>query len=71
MCDIGGEIRAAITAVLTNIQPEILEQVVEKIIGQGVESKLDLQFIREEDLLEHLRPIHCRKLLAVWKSERK
>ena len=71
MCDTSAEIRAAIIAVLTNIPPEILEQVLVKLISQGVESKLDLQFIRDEDLLKHLQPVQCCKLIAVWKSERK
>lgn len=32
----------------------------------GVESKSDLQFVKEEDLPDHITPIQCRRLLNAW-----
>ena len=68
MSELTSLIKEAIVSVLPNLPEETLCQMVEKLIGQGLESTDDLAFVREEDILEFVRPIQCRKLLAVWKQ---
>ncbi|GAA6094790.1 sterile alpha motif domain-containing protein 3, partial [Tachysurus ichikawai] len=34
----------------------------------AIETKDDLRYVKEEDLMEFLRPIQCRKLLNAWKN---
>lgn len=42
---------------------------VEKRMKQGVESRDDLKFVKEEDMVELIWPIQCRELLDCWKSQ--
>jgi len=60
MSDISESIKDAVISVLPSV-PE------ETILHQGVESKDDLQYIREQEIAEVIRPIQCRKLLNAWK----
>ncbi|XP_037643652.1 uncharacterized protein LOC119498678 [Sebastes umbrosus] len=41
----------------------------EFIQATGVERREDLKYVREEDMVEFIRPIQCRKLLDCWKSQ--
>lgn len=59
-------IKDAILSVLPNLPEKSIQKIVEKLTGQGLESTEDLACVREEDLLEILRPIQCRKLLMGW-----
>ncbi|KAL0152015.1 hypothetical protein M9458_052681, partial [Cirrhinus mrigala] len=58
MSMLGEDVRDAVLAVLPGL-PE------EKLLI-GVESKSDLQFVKEEDLPDHITPIQCRRLLNAW-----
>lgn len=60
-------IREAILSTLPRIPEESLSRMVEKLIQQGVETEEDLQYVREEDIQEFMKPIQCRKLLDAWK----
>lgn len=60
-------LREAILSTLPRIPEESLRHMVEKLIQQGVETEEDLQYVREEDIQEFMKPIQCRKLLDAWK----
>ncbi|KAL7833685.1 hypothetical protein AOLI_G00286450 [Acnodon oligacanthus] len=51
------------------LSEETLKKLVDGLVAVGVETQANLQFVKEEDLLEHLKPIQCRKLLNAWKCE--
>ncbi|KAG5836596.1 hypothetical protein ANANG_G00257280 [Anguilla anguilla] len=67
MSDISESIKDAVISVLPSVPEETLTLLVETILHQGVESKDDLQYIREQEIAEVIRPIQCRKLLNAWK----
>lgn len=60
-------IEDAILSVLPNLPKETVLKIFEKLTSQGLESKEDLAFVREEEIL---RPIQCCKLLTGWKLGR-
>lgn len=70
-CDPDAVIKDAIVSVLPVISGETVSLIVEKLKSLGVEKKEDLKFVREEDIVELIRPIQCRKLLNAWKTEGK
>ncbi|XP_077093821.1 uncharacterized protein LOC143745587 [Siphateles boraxobius] len=47
----------------------MLQKFIHGLSAIGLETKDDLQYVKEEDLMEFLRPIQCRKLLNAWKNE--
>lgn len=63
------EIKLAISSSLPGLSDETLQKFIHGLSAIGVETKDDLQYVKEEDLMEFLRPIQCRKLLNVWKNE--
>lgn len=67
MSDVTRCIKEEITSVLSSLPEDTLNLLVEKILNQGVESKEDLQYVREEDIVEFILPIQCRKLLKAWR----
>ncbi|XP_029907498.1 uncharacterized protein LOC115359266 [Myripristis murdjan] len=62
-------IREGILSALPSIPVESLGCMVEKLIQQGVETEEDLQYVREQDIEEFIKPIQCRKLLDTWKHK--
>lgn len=62
-------IREAILSTLPKIPVKSLSCMVEKLIQQGVETEEDLQYVREDDIQEFMKPIQCRKLLDAWKCK--
>lgn len=62
-------IREGILSALPSITVESLGCMVEKLIQQGVETEEDLQYVREQDIEEFIKPIQCRKLLDAWKHK--
>lgn len=62
-------IREGILSILPSIPGESLGRMVEKLIEQGVETEEDLQYVREQDIKEFVKPIQCRKLLFAWKHK--
>uniref|UniRef100_A0A8C4TBA5 Uncharacterized protein n=1 Tax=Erpetoichthys calabaricus TaxID=27687 RepID=A0A8C4TBA5_ERPCA len=71
MSDLQEEIKQTILSVISSLPEEPLNQLVEKLIGLGVESFEDLMYVKEEDILEFIQPIQCRKLLNAWKHHGK
>ncbi|KTF71661.1 hypothetical protein cypCar_00046218 [Cyprinus carpio] len=63
------EIKLAISSSLPGLSDETLQKFIHGLSVIGVETKDDLQYVKEEDLMEFLRPIQCRKLLNAWKNE--
>ncbi|CDQ69101.1 unnamed protein product [Oncorhynchus mykiss] len=63
------EIREAVLSVLPYLPEETLSSLLDKLAIVGVEGKPDLQFLKEQDLQEHIRPIQCRKQLNAWRFE--
>lgn len=61
----------AVLSVLPGLSPDVTSQLVEKLTDQGVESLDDLIYVKEDDILEFIRPIQCRKLLSAWQNEGK
>lgn len=61
--------REAIFSTLPSIPAASLDSIVEKLIQQGVETEDDLQYVREQDIEEFMRPIQCRRLLNAWKRK--
>lgn len=67
MSDISESIKDAVISVLPSVPEETLTLLVETILHPGVESKDDLQYIREQEIAEVIGPSQCRKLLNAWK----
>ncbi|XP_067237385.1 sterile alpha motif domain-containing protein 3-like [Chanodichthys erythropterus] len=63
------EIKLAISSSLPGLSDETLQKFIHGLSAIGVETKDDLRYVKEEDLMEFLRPIQCRKLLNAWKNE--
>ncbi|KAF5890601.1 Interferon-induced 44, partial [Clarias magur] len=68
MSDVIRCIKEEVTSVLPSLPEDTLNLLVEKVFNQGVESKEDLQYVKEEDIAELIRPIQCRKLLKAWSA---
>ncbi len=66
MSALGEDVRDAVLAVLPGLQEEKLLSLLNKLASIGVESKSDLQLVKEEDLPDHITPIQCRRLLNAW-----
>ncbi|CAL8290569.1 unnamed protein product [Merluccius merluccius] len=69
MSALGEDIRQAVFAVLPSLPDDKLQSLLNKLASIGVESKSDLQFIKEEDLPANITPIQCRRLLNAWQTE--
>ncbi|KAF4097387.1 hypothetical protein G5714_021395 [Onychostoma macrolepis] len=69
MSALGEDVRDAVLAVLPGLQEEKLLSLLDKLASIGVESKSDLQLVKEEDLPDHITPIQCRRLLNAWNVE--
>ncbi|XP_073688519.1 uncharacterized protein [Garra rufa] len=63
------EIKLAICSSLPVLSDETLQKLMHGLTAVGVETKADLLYVKEEDLMEYLRPIQCRKLLDAWKNK--
>ncbi|XP_036416694.1 uncharacterized protein LOC118800543 [Colossoma macropomum] len=63
------ELKQVVCSTLPGLSEETLKKLVDGVVAVGVETQADLQFVKEEDLLEHLKPIQCRRLLNAWKCE--
>ncbi|KAL7852862.1 hypothetical protein SRHO_G00186470 [Serrasalmus rhombeus] len=63
------ELKQVICSTLHGLSEETLKKLVDGLFVVGVETQADLQFVKEEDLLEHLKPFQCRKRLNAWKCE--
>ncbi|XP_063740194.1 uncharacterized protein LOC134864834 [Eleginops maclovinus] len=62
------DIKEAVLAVLPSLPEEKVQMLLNNLASIGVESKSDLQFIKEEDLLANITPIQCRRLLSAWQT---
>ncbi|XP_067217734.1 uncharacterized protein [Chanodichthys erythropterus] len=69
MSGIKESLKDAVLLVLPSLSPDVTNQLVEKLMDQGVEDLDDLTYVKEEDISEFLRPIQCRKLLSAWKHQ--
>ncbi|KAJ8338630.1 hypothetical protein SKAU_G00354160 [Synaphobranchus kaupii] len=61
------DLKDAILECLPGLPEEALSLLLEVLQYVGVKSKEDLQLVREEDLLDYLSPIQCRRLVNAWK----
>ncbi|XP_053333205.1 uncharacterized protein LOC128506653 isoform X2 [Clarias gariepinus] len=68
MSDVTRCIKEEITSVLPSLPKNTLHLLVEKVLNKGVETKEDLQYVKEKDVAELIRPIQCRKLLKAWSA---
>ncbi|RXN16247.1 hypothetical protein ROHU_008447 [Labeo rohita] len=69
MSILGEDVQDAVLAVLPGLPEEKLLSLLNKLASIGVESKSDLQFVKEEDLPDHITPIQCCRLLNAWNVE--
>eukprot|EP00063_Salmo_salar_P037172 XP_014012007.1 PREDICTED: uncharacterized protein LOC106578010 isoform X2 [Salmo salar] len=69
MTELGEEIREAVLSVLPYLPEQTLSSLQDKLASVGIEGKPDLQFLKEEALQDHIRPIQCQKLLNAWRFE--
>ncbi|XP_076594907.1 uncharacterized protein LOC143325601 isoform X2 [Chaetodon auriga] len=69
MATLGEDIKQAVLAVLPSLPEDKLQSLLNKLESIGVESKTDLQFIKEEDLAANITPIQCRRLISAWQTE--
>lgn len=63
------DIQDEVLSSLPGLSDELLTSLLEGLEELGIESKNDLQFLQEKDLVKYLRPIQCRKLINGWKNE--
>ncbi|KAK2859977.1 hypothetical protein Q7C36_004143 [Tachysurus vachellii] len=61
MSSLGEEVRDAVLAVLPGLPEDKLSSLLNTLASIGVESKSDVQFIKEEDLPDYITPIQCRR----------
>ncbi|KAI8771881.1 FYVE, RhoGEF and PH domain-containing protein 4 [Biomphalaria glabrata] len=59
-------LRSIIKFALPAISEDSLKNVVQRLGNCGVEEEGDLKFIQEDDLVGILKPVQCRKLLAIF-----
>lgn len=64
-------LKDAVLLVLPSLSQDVTNQLVEKLMDQGVEGLDDLVYVKEDDILEFIRPIQCRKLLSSWQNQGK
>lgn len=57
-------LKDAVLLVLPSLSPDVTNQLVEKLMDQGVEGLDDLVYVKD-DILE----FQCRKLLCSWKNQ--
>ncbi|XP_052002462.1 uncharacterized protein LOC127657637 [Xyrauchen texanus] len=62
-------LKDAVLSVLPSLSQDLTEQLVEKLMDQGVEGLDDLVYVKEDDIAAFIRPIQCRKLLGAWKVQ--
>ena len=60
-------VKEAVKVVLPALCEDLLETVSRKLVESGVDTLEDLKFVEEEDLVDLLKPIQCRKILHAWK----
>ena len=54
------DIRHAVLAALPDLPENKLQSVLNKLESTGVESRSDLRFVKEEDLLANITALQCR-----------
>lgn len=63
------EIKEAILQVLPALAGDTLSLLLIRLNSIGVEHTTDLQYVKEKDLSEYLRPIASQKLLSAWNTD--
>lgn len=66
-----GLLESSVLTVLSNLEKNRVDSVVQKLIELGIDSLKDLKYVEENDLKDILPPIHIRKLLTAWKEQGK
>lgn len=66
--DISVQIQETVKAMLPSLTEEKSKLLIEKLILKGVENTEDLKYIKEDDMVEFINPVQCRKLLVYWKG---
>ncbi|XP_026059551.1 uncharacterized protein LOC113044133 [Carassius auratus] len=64
-----GELREIILRALPSNDENTTQLLIDKLVGSGLESKDDLQFVQQEDISDILPTIKLRKLLNAFKME--
>ncbi|KAI5614408.1 hypothetical protein C0J50_8995, partial [Silurus asotus] len=59
----------AVLSVLPGLSQDRTKQLVKKLVDQGVKCLDDLVNVKEDDIVEFIRPIQRRKLLSAWKEQ--
>lgn len=59
-------LKNAITSVIVGLSPDVLNEMVNKLIDLGVSAVDDLSLVNEKDLTAFVKPIQARKLVASW-----
>ncbi|CAM4566857.1 unnamed protein product [Leuciscus chuanchicus] len=60
------EISKAVLAALPGLPPDTLTSLMTGLESLGVQSREDLYYLKEDDLLIYLRPIQCRRLICAF-----
>ncbi|XP_030851880.1 uncharacterized protein LOC105444030 isoform X2 [Strongylocentrotus purpuratus] len=61
-------IRKEVKSVLPMLSEPLLDAILERLRSKGVDTRDDLQFVQEDDIVDLIKPIHCRRLLCTWKE---
>lgn len=61
-------IRKEVKSVLPTLSEPLLDAILERLRSKGVDTRDDLQFVQEDDIVDLIKPIHCRRLLCTWKE---
>ena len=67
MANLSEEIKEIICKTLPNLPEETHWQILYKLQSSGLESKDDLKYVQQEDIVDLLPVIQCRKLLDAFK----
>lgn len=67
MVNMSEEIKEIISKTLPNLSEETQWQIISKLQSSGLESKEDLKYVQQEDIVDLLPVIQCRKLLDAFK----
>ncbi len=60
-------VEKCVTDVL-QLEPDVLEKLLESLEAAGVETEADVEFVEEEDINKILKPVQVRRLLKAWKG---
>lgn len=64
-------LKTNISRILNSVSEETVNNIIHALKYAGLEFLLDLHFVREDDLMQVLKPCQRRKLIKAWSQQGK